>query len=179
MKTILYCMILLIVAAVALSCGDKASFEKLEDFEAGNFALTSFGPGGGGGRLVSEHEKTIGGRFSVYEKGDPLKSEWCEFLYSDNKKMPLQAKGTYTVMFKLKAVDTPGPNGFYYFLARSTTGGISNDRAFTKWTDVANTNGGKSIDVTLGNYSDYYLIWGIHGQGALAIDDIMIVKRKE
>lgn len=147
-----------------------------EDFEKGNFAATSFGPGTGGCQIVSDDERVVSGHFSVYGKGNPSKSEWCEFLYSDNKKLALKKNASYAVTFKYKAVEAPSGGGFYYFVARSSAGGIVNDRGFAKWPDSAGSVATKTINITLGNFDDYYLIWGIHGQGAMSIDEIKIVK---
>jgi hypothetical protein len=158
--------------------GERKRSEGSEDFETGDFATTLFSAGGGGGQIVSDAQEVVSGRFSAYGKADPSKSVWCEFLYSDKEELALDRKGAYTVTFKYKAVEAPGPDGFYYFLARSTAGGIPNDKAFTKWSDTSGATGTKSIEVTLGDFSDYQLIWGIHGQGALAIDDIRIVKHR-
>ena len=178
MRTVLICMAVLIAMMFALSCSKETVGDKREDFEAGKFPTISFTPGCAGGQVVSEAQKVISGKFSAYEKADPSKSVWCEFLYSNSKQVPLERKGSYTVTFKYKAVEPPGSDGFYYFLARSTVGGTPNDKAFTQWSDTAGTAGTKSIEVTLGDFSDYYFIWGVHRQGALAIDDIVIAKRK-
>ena len=153
-------------------------FEEDEDFESGDFGGTLFGPAGGGGQIVSDAQKVVNGKFSAYGKADPSKSEWSEFLYSDKKKLPLERNGSYTVAFTYKAVEAPSPNGFYYFVVRSNAGGIANDKAFTKWSDVADAGGTKTIEITLGDFDDYYLIWGIHSQGAVAIDDIKVTKSK-
>jgi hypothetical protein len=173
------CIVVFTAVMFAFSCSMGKKSEISEDFESGKFESTVFSSGSiwTSGWIVESLEMVISGEFSVYGKADS-KSEWSEFLYSDIKKLRLERKGSYTVMFNYKAVKAPGADGGYYFLARSTTGGISNDKAFTKWTDTEGSVGSKIIDLTLGDFDDYYLIWGIYRGGALAIDNIDIMKRK-
>jgi hypothetical protein len=78
------------------------------------------------------------------------------------------------VTFSYKAIESLGDDGFYYFLARSKTGGFSHDKGFNKWSDSPGAMGTKSFNFTLDNFDDYFLIWGIYGKGALSIDDIKI-----
>jgi hypothetical protein len=47
--------------------------------------------------------------------------------------------------------------------------------ATTDWHEYLYT---KEFEFTLKNYSDYYLIWGIHDGGAITVDDITITKVK-
>jgi len=54
----------------------------------------------------------------------------------------------------------------------------TNNLAFTKWADPAGAVGSKIIEFTLGDFDDYYLIWGIYKEGALSIDDIEIIRSK-
>lgn len=180
MKNIVGCMAVFIAVIFIFSCSGGKSFEKSEDFESGKFTETLFTPGqvGTNGLIVSDPEKVVNGKFSAYGKGDPSKAEWWSFIYSDNKKIPLERKGSYKVSFTYKAVQTPSADGSYYFLARTTAGGYGNDTAFTKWSGATGEGGTKTIDITLGDFDDYYLIWGIHRQGALSIDDIKVTKRQ-
>ena len=168
-----------IAVMLLFSCNMGKKSEISEDFESGKFESTFFSPGSvwTNGWVVNSPEKVVSGKCSAYGNADP-KSEWWEFLYSNNKKLFLERKGSYTVIFNYKAVEPQGVDGFYYFVIRSTAGGISNDKAFTKWSDTAGSVGAKIIDFTLGDFDDYYLIWGIYRGGALAIDNIEVMKRK-
>ena len=171
------CFSVALFALLFLSnCAREISFENFENFESGSFDATLFSRGGGGGEIVSDPEKVVSGGFSAYGKGDSSKSEWCEFLYSDKRKLALKRMATYALTFKYKAVEQPSNEGFYYFLARSNTGGIKNDEGFTQWSDSTGASATKTVFVTLGNFDDYYFIWGVHGQGALSIDDIKILE---
>jgi hypothetical protein len=172
-------MVVFIAVVFAFSCNMGNKSEISEDFESGKFESTVFSSGSiwTSGWIVESPEMVISGAFSVYGQADP-KSEWSEFLYSDIKKFRLERKGSYTVMFNYKAVKAPGADGFYYFVARTTAGGIANDKAFMRWSDTEGSVGSKIIDLTLGDFDDYYLIWGIYRGRALAIDNIEIMKRK-
>ncbi len=201
MKTILGCIASFIIVMFLFNCsGEKEkSFEKSEDFESGELG-TLFRPGGPGTtvwivdqpeRLFTDDlkevvfaERVISGKYSAYSKSEPHRGEWWEFLYSDRKGLPLDRKGAYTVTFKYKAVEPPSADGYYFFYARTNSGfdkdkGFVNDKGFTKWTDVAGATGTKKIRFTLDDFNDYYLIWGIHKQGALSIDDIKVTKTSE
>lgn len=65
-------------------------------------------------------------------------------------------------------------NRFFYFLARSTNG--QEDKGITSWNDASGNKGIRTMTFTTGNKENYYLIWGIHAGGSLALDDIQIVK---
>jgi len=172
----LACLIMFVVIA----CSKGKETEIVENFEGGSFNASSFTGGGGGstGQIVSDPQLVINGKYSVYVKADPEKHVWWEFLYSNNKKIPLEKKATYNVVFKYKAAEQPKGEGFYYFLARTNKGGYSHDKNFTKWSDSQGSVGTKSIDIILDDFDDYYLIWGINSNGALSIDDIKIKRIK-
>jgi hypothetical protein len=173
------CIAVFTAMVLIFGCNMGKKAEISEDFESGKFDSTLFSPGSiwANGWMASSPERIISGEFSVYGKAES-KSEWWEFLYSDIKKLRLERKGSYTVAFNYKAVEAPGAEGFYYFVARTTAGGNDNDKAFTQWSDTEGSVGAKKIDFTLGDFDDYYLIWGIRREGALAIDNIEIIKGK-
>jgi hypothetical protein len=159
-----------------IGCSKSKGPEIAENFEGGSFNASSFTGGGEGstGQIVSDPKMVINGKYSVYIKADPEKYIWWEFLYSNNKKIPLEKKATYNVIFKYKALEQPKGEGFYYFLARTNKGGYSHDKNTIRWSDSQGTVGTKSVNITLDDFDDYYLIWGIHSNGALSIDDIKI-----
>jgi hypothetical protein len=152
-------------------------FEEKEDFESGEFSGSLFNTWERSGQIISDPRKIISGKFSAYGKGNPAKVQWFEFLFSDKNKLAMERKGAYTVGFKYKAVEAPGGDGFYYFVVKTPSGGNASNLAFTKWSDTDGAVGTKKIDFTLGDFEDYCLIWGIHGKGALSIDDIIVKKR--
>ncbi|MFD0713864.1 hypothetical protein [Paenibacillus sp. GCM10027626] len=106
----------------------------------------------------------------------PITTEWAEFLYSDRNKIKLQAGGTYKVTFKAKTLTSPGPGGNFYFLARSTIAGHMQDVGINSWTDGGGAPYTKSFTFSIPNYEDYYLVWGVHFGGSIAVDDITIEK---
>ena len=180
MKAILACVAVFTAMFLLFSCSGEKSFENSEDFESGKFIDTLFGPGtlGTSVWVVSDRERVISGQFSVYSKVEPYRGKWWEFLTSEKKKLRLERKGFYRVTFKYKAIETPSADGFFYFALKTPKGGHANNLAFTKWSDGAGTAGTKTVTFRLGDFDDYLLIWGIHNQGALAIDDIRVTKSK-
>jgi hypothetical protein len=78
----------------------------------------------------------IDGKYSLYVKAEPIKHTWWEFLYSNNRKIPLEKNATYNVTFKYKVIEEPKGEGFFYFLARTNKGGYSHDKnAIARWID--------------------------------------------
>ena len=178
-KTIVGCVAVFITVIFLFSGSGGRRSEIREDFESGKFKSTLFSPGSSWthGWMVSSPDRVVSGKCSSYGRAES-KSEWWEFLYSDSKKLRLERNRSYTVTFSYKAVEAPSTDGFYYFVVRSSVGGIANDKAFTKWSDTEGSVGTQQIDFTLGDFNDYYLIWGIYRQGALSIDDIDITEHK-
>ncbi|WP_039832722.1 RHS repeat domain-containing protein, partial [Paenibacillus sonchi] len=92
----------------------------------------------------------------------------------DTNKVKFQSNTTYTVSFAYRSIDMQptDSNRFFYFSAR----GIDNTevKGWTSWNDVTGTQGTKTVTFTTGDQTNYYLFWGIHGGGALSIDDIVI-----
>ncbi|MEF2246093.1 DUF4832 domain-containing protein [Paenibacillus sp. IITD108] len=151
-----------------------------ESFESGSFPSSKFVGGfHGAGALTSQAEQIISGQYSAFGSA-PAAQDWTEFLYSDTSKIQLEPATTYTVSFKYKASASPGPNGFYYFLARTGSGSFSHDKGFTTWRDDSGASRYKTVTFTTDTgYTDYYLIWGLRSGGAIAIDDIVITKHAE
>lgn len=147
-----------------------------EDFEGGTFAQTGYigGYNGNYGSLTSAAGQKIGGSYSAYGTAAST-VDWHEFLYSDKNKIRLEPGATYTVAFKGKTVTNPG--GFFYFLARTGTGGAAEDVGVQTWTNPTGAVYTKNFTFTLKSINDYYLIWGIHNGGGLSIDDITITRQ--
>lgn len=150
-----------------------------EGFETGSFFGTNYTAGVNGGSITADPLKVITGSYSAVGSTS-TGTQWYEFLYGDTNKIHLDAGGTYTVTFKYRPVTKPDDNngGFYYFCARTNLGGVTHDKGVTQWIDQSgNQPGTKTVTFTLDNYSDYYLLWGLHYGGEMAIDDIKVTKR--
>jgi len=148
-----------------------------ESFEKGSFSSSFYTPGFNGtyGQLTNNPARVISGIHSAYGSA-PAAADWYEFLYSDPVKMKLEAGATYRVQFRAKSISATGTNGSFYFLARTPSGGISQDVGVQHWSDVPGSPYSKTFTFTLGNYADYKLIWGIHNGGSISVDDIMVTK---
>ncbi|MFD0713865.1 S-layer homology domain-containing protein [Paenibacillus sp. GCM10027626] len=157
--------------------GEPAESEWTEDFEGGSFAESRFldGERSGNGVVTADADKIIAGGYSAFGEADES-VDWHEFLYTDKSKIKLEPGATYTVTFKARTLAAPGAAGSFYFLARTKSGGNAQDVGVNNWTDVSGDPYSKSLTFTLKGYEDYYLIWGLHNGGALAVDDIVIRK---
>ncbi|WP_223694924.1 hypothetical protein [Leifsonia poae] len=149
-----------------------------ESFESGGFGSAfSAGAVGTTGTITSQPAEVIAGAFSV--KGTaPATKDWQEFLYSVPSAVPLEANATYRVTFRTKTLTAPGAGAYFYFVARTGSGGVPQDVGSNQWSDSVGASAQKSFEFTLKNFSDYYLIWGIHNGGGLSIDDVVITKTK-
>lgn len=149
-----------------------------EAFDGGSFASSKYVDGFQGlGVIANQPEKVVSGTYSAYGSA-PSTQDWSEFLYSDTAKIALDPGATYTISFRYKASAAPGQNGFYYFLARTGSGGFAHDKGFTTWRDDSGLTRSKTVTFTTDNgFQDYYLIWGLRSGGAISIDDIVITKQ--
>ncbi|BBH25039.1 hypothetical protein Back11_63840 [Paenibacillus baekrokdamisoli] len=155
----------------------SATGQWAENFEGGSFLQSDYTDGerSGNGAIVADLDKVIDGSYSAYGKaGESV--DWHEFLFTDKNKIKLEPGATYTVTFKAKTLAAPGPSGTFYFLARTKSGGNAQDVGVNNWTDAPGDPYTKSFTFTLKGYEDYYLIWGLHNGGALAVDNIVIKK---
>ncbi|QUL56312.1 RHS repeat protein [Paenibacillus tritici] len=144
-----------------------------ETFENGSYTGTRYLPIQG--TITSDPQKVVRGRYSTLLSS--LSSEvWKEFNYTDSVTVKFEKNTTCSVTFAYKSIDmnSMDANRFFYFLARSTDG--QEDKSFTSWKDASGSTGIRTMTFTTGNKENYYLIWGIHAGGSLAIDDIQIVK---
>ncbi|MBP2114947.1 RHS repeat domain-containing protein [Paenibacillus silagei] len=144
-----------------------------ESFEHGTYAGTNYLPIQG--TITRDPQKVVNGKYSTLLSS--LQSDvWKEFNYTDSNQVKFEKNTTYQVTFSYKSIDMQplDSNRFFYFLARSTDG--QEDKGFTSWNDASGNTGIRTMTFTTGNKENYYLIWGIHAGGSLAIDDIQIVK---
>ncbi|MBX7258459.1 MAG: beta-galactosidase, partial [Candidatus Hydrogenedentes bacterium] len=132
------------------------------------------------GQRTSDAAQVVRGARSVegVNKGE---QEWCEFLQSNPSSLALEPNGVYVVSFLYRPIEAHGGTledpGFFYFLARSDSGGISEDRGFTRWRDQPGVGAAaKTVVVALAPHGDYRLMWGIRKKGAVAIDDICVTR---
>lgn len=150
-----------------------------EGFDSGTFDKSYFTAGYNQyGTITSDPEQVVTGPYSAHGQA-PATSDWHEFLYSDSGKVKLEAGATYEVTFNAKSTAAAGQDGYYYFLARSPSGGVAQDVGVNQWLDDAGQSYTKSFTFTLKHFDDYKLIWGIHNGGGLSIDDITIKKVRE
>jgi hypothetical protein len=146
-----------------------------ESFEKGSFGNTDYTSGfQNSGSITYDPQKVVDGGFSVYGTSQ-ANTEWYEFLYTDVSKIHFVPNTTYSITFTSK-VNSLEPMGSFYFFARVAHGDYSQDKGSTVWTGVPGQVETKTVQITMGDYDDYYLIWGIHNGGSISIDEIRIDK---
>ncbi|OKP89741.1 hypothetical protein A3848_13185 [Paenibacillus sp. P32E] len=155
----------------ALSLDDITIRKVSESFERGTYSDTGLSPVAG--IITNDPLKAVNGLYSAY-LSSPTTKEWIEFASTDTNKMKFQSNTTYTVSFAYKSIDMQPAdlNRYFYFSVR----GIDNTevKGWTRWNDTAGTKGLKTVTFTTGDQDNYYIFWGIHGGGALSLDDIVI-----
>lgn len=164
---------------------NKTAAVAIEGFESGDLTKTSF-QALGSGALVQQ-AKAIQGKYAVGASAT-VQQEWHEFLATDPAKLELAANTVYTVMFKYKVVQPEGQDSYFYVMAG--TGDQSKAMNFGSsaapiWTnadaaEVADRGTYKVAKMTFktGSTPDMQVKWGIRKGGAIAIDDVSIVKGK-
>ncbi|MBI4978087.1 MAG: endo-polygalacturonase [Spirochaetes bacterium] len=118
-------------------------------------------------------EAPMFGKASLLADTSGTAGEWFEFFYSDPQALPLTPGETYTVHFKYKALDKKNPKARLYFLARSAAGKAP-DQGWTELDIEPGTSGRKTVTFTLEDGKDYRLIFGLHFQGKVQLDDVRI-----
>lgn len=145
------------------------------DFESG---LPPGFPGGcafGQGTITSNPAQVIDGQVSLL--GQPGGSQtWQLFLCSDPARVHLIAGRTYTLTFNYRIVAEPPGDGYFYAGTRSNTNQTASNRNIIIIDTPAGTLGEARGDVTLGNYSGYYLYWGLKNGGQIVIDSIRLIE---
>lgn len=151
------------------------AFKGSIDFESGkldNSYVTDGFTSGEGAVITSDKDLVIDGKYSVFAINDKNK-EWYEYLYTDPSLVKLKPNTAYTVQFDYRVVKTVGASGFFNFFVRSEKGGNADVGSIT-WTGKVGETGTKTVTFTTKNYKDYKLIFGIHNQGGIVIDNIKL-----
>ena len=126
-------------------------------------------------RVASEPKMVISGKSSLYCSIMDSGRKWNEFFKIDPAKLPLEPKGTYTIYFQYRILDK-GEETQFYFQIHSVKGAI--DKGWTTIGGEPGTTGSKTVTVTLDDYEDYSLRFGIRVSGAIAIDDVKVFQGK-
>ena len=150
----------------------------IQNFESGSYGSAySAGAGGASGTITWTSGEVVSGTYSA-KGAAPATTDWLEYLYTTPSAVSLEAGATYRVTFSARTLVAPGPGAYFYLVARTGTGGVPHDVGSQQWTDAPGAVYQKTFDITIGSYSDYYFIWGVHSGGAIVVDDISIVKTK-
>ena len=125
---------------------------------------------------TTKSEQVIAGKASVLCDKTQSADEWCEFFCSKPAQLPFKANGTYTVSFKYRILEKTDDKGYLYFMMRSAIGknGPAADRAWTVMNDTSTSSGTKVVTFTLGDFSDYRILFGYCLKGKAVIDDIKV-----
>lgn len=159
------------------------TFGDTEGFEILSFNQSAFDWGQfGWGQLTYDQTQVISGNSSLFGKIEPeaLHNEWFEFARSKPDAYPFEAGESYQVTFKYRVIKNPNNNGFFYILMRDMTIGLSSDVGFTQiplaTVDTIGTVQTITTQFTLLNHQQYSFIFGMHMQGEIVIDDVIITK---
>jgi len=79
----------------------------------------------------------------------------------------------YTPHFDISEYEF-GSNDGYLALLQTKDGGVSNTVGYTRWQDVSNEQGQKTIIVTTGDYDDYKFMIASDGFGGIDVDKVYI-----
>lgn len=154
---------------------DPSAIVATEDFETGTegiFNLNQWGPMWA--EITDDPGEVISGAYSLKGGNDTMGQTWNEFAHSNRDSLPLSGDSTYTVTFTYKVLTPPPPTGYFYFFARSVTGGVASDVGGYSWQGAAGATDTVTVTFRLESYPDYYLVFGLKYTGECAIDDIEV-----
>ena len=119
--------------------------------------------------LTSDPREEVGGQKSL--KGDSLAAttEWNEFFHSRPGLLP--PKEAYKVSFDYKILARTGTAEFYALFRRA---GNNQSQDFTNLRSDVGAVGHAELSFAPRSDGDYYLIIGIHHQGAMTVNNIVI-----
>ncbi|MDG0888979.1 DUF4832 domain-containing protein [Paracholeplasma manati] len=162
---------------------DFPTFGETEGFEYLSFNESAFDWGQfGWGQFTYDQMQVISGNSSLFGKieVEALHNEWFEFARSKPSAYPFEANESYQVTFKYRILKNPNNNGFFYILMRDMTVGLSSDVGFTQipaaTVETLGTVQTLTTQFTLSNHQHYSFIFGMHMQGEIVIDDVIITK---
>jgi hypothetical protein len=154
---------------------DPASIVATEDFEAGTSGILNLNQWGPmWAEVTHDPAEVISGAYSLKGGNDSMGQTWNEFAHSNLDSLPLAGDSTYTVTFTYKVLEAPSSTGYFYFFARSVTGGVASDVGGYSWQGAAGAMDTVTVTFTLESYPDYYLVFGLKYTGEYAVDDIEV-----
>lgn len=123
--------------------------------------------------LTQDPSEVISGQSSLKCDAYDLINQWNEFYHT-----PIglfKANTSYEVTFNYKVLNKAG-NAFFYTLGRSMSkaDGAPDLLGWTEWYDEMGGQGEITINLDIPDYEDYYLIIGIHRNGTMVVDNIVI-----
>lgn len=158
---------------INIQYSEKLNILGTHTFEDGSIEACGFRAADGG--FISG-KNVISGKYSVV--GSNSGSEWYDFLQTDSNVLKMKPDTTYTVTFKYFILKpTPAGSVGFQFFARSDKGGVKADAGNIRWNGITGALGTKTITFTTGNYDDYYLSFGMHRSGSIAIDDVAVSEK--
>lgn len=131
------------------------------------------------GKLTRDKGLVVAGAGSLYGNSSNQPREWFEYFFS----VPgLMAGGyEYELTYRYHVISAD-KDAYAYSLFRSASAGWGPlDRGWTNVKDLARKEGTtdtQTCTVKIGDVDDYQLMFGIHGEAAIAIDDVRITRGK-
>ncbi|MFQ6092663.1 MAG: LamG-like jellyroll fold domain-containing protein [bacterium] len=142
-----------------------------EDGTATGFRLNNWN--GMSASVTSDPGEVVAGNYSIKGTNTDPEGRWNEFLHTDPGVIGLDPLETYTVSFDYKIL-AEAVQGCFYFLVRTQTGGEEYDTGGLEFDPPIGVVGSQSVSFTLGDFTDYYLIFGIEYDGSISVDNITI-----
>lgn len=116
--------------------------------------------------------EVISGNYSLRADGTVIQSEWKQFLYTDPDVVPLRAGGTYRIELDYRIL-SHSPDQLFYVIFRTVEGGNILDKTGPFFPVVEGVQHYSAV-VTLADFDDYRLVFGMRWPGLIIIDNIAI-----
>ena len=126
------------------------------------------------GSLTTNPSEVIAGKAST--KGSYSGTDtYTSFLQTNSSVVSFKPNHSYRVSFQYKVL-TAAPKGFQAFFNSPTafSQGTPSNPGGTFIDNGASPTGTATFTATLGEFSDYQILWGINGTGAISVDNIQI-----
>ncbi len=157
-----------------VGAGTTVALDGFEDGTAGSYNLWNWGSMWS--EITDDSAEVVSGVYSLKGGNNDPAQVWNEFAHSDLNAIPLESDSSYTVTFTYKILAEPLPEGYFYFFARSLTGGVPSDVGHRTWGGSPGHTDSVTTTFTLQSYNDYYLVFGLKYTGEYAVDDIRVLR---
>ncbi len=145
------------------------------DFEGGQTPGLELSCANGIGVLTTDPNLVIDGQYSVVGQPESPPNTWNGFMCTDPSVLSLEPNTTYTIEYDYAIAETPPAGGYFYAGMRSDQDPSTNTGVQDIYGE-AGDSGHIRKEITTGNYSDFYLYFGLKNGGRIVMDNFHVIE---